>query len=400
MTTHVVHRRSTAGVYEDLENPSRESFITRGKASRSPRCTRLSWAKGVVSFIVVVVLFLVQKRYFYGVTEFVDHRVVDAESTDACELNGFEPREGPPPRVFDVFQFNNEFDMLEIRLHELDDAVDYFVIIESTSTHSGHPKPLHYQENKHDPRFESFRHKIVSYVAPINNSFRFSDAHEREAYQRSFVVPALDDAGARPEDWVIFSDVDEIPRGEYIRLLKSCTGFNLPVAFQTPIHLYDFGCVEFDQSWRRVKLARRDQIQRECTFQLFPTSVCPHDLRDDQNLRLGLFHWSTLTIYHGGWHLSFFMNEDQIVAKLGAASHPERNTPENRDKRTLKCLKRYCKHINRVDRGVRYADAWESWPGREAPKWVLEQALLKVQPFASYFPRISDLEYHGDESDC
>jgi hypothetical protein len=31
-------------------------------------------------------------------------------------------------RLFDVFLFNNELDMLEVRLTELYDVVDYFVI--------------------------------------------------------------------------------------------------------------------------------------------------------------------------------------------------------------------------------------------------------------------------------
>ena len=46
------------------------------------------------------------------------------------------------PRVFDCFQFYNEFDVLEIRLAELDPLVDHFVIVEATHTHTGKPKPL------------------------------------------------------------------------------------------------------------------------------------------------------------------------------------------------------------------------------------------------------------------
>ena len=36
--------------------------------------------------------------------------------------------------------FNNETDLLNIRLNILDQYVDYFVIIESTETHSGTKK--------------------------------------------------------------------------------------------------------------------------------------------------------------------------------------------------------------------------------------------------------------------
>lgn len=64
------------------------------------------------------------------------------------------------PRVFDVFLFNHELDMLEIRLHELEHLVHRFVILESRRTFTGLPKPLHYQAAANSSRFARFRHQI------------------------------------------------------------------------------------------------------------------------------------------------------------------------------------------------------------------------------------------------
>ena len=50
-------------------------------------------------------------------------------------------------KIYDMFLINTELDWLEIRLHELDEAVDFFVILESSSTFQQTPKPLHLQEN-------------------------------------------------------------------------------------------------------------------------------------------------------------------------------------------------------------------------------------------------------------
>ena len=50
-------------------------------------------------------------------------------------------------RVFDCFSFWKEFVALEIRLEELWDVVDYFIIIESKYTHSGEEKKFHLSEN-------------------------------------------------------------------------------------------------------------------------------------------------------------------------------------------------------------------------------------------------------------
>jgi hypothetical protein len=51
-------------------------------------------------------------------------------------------------QIIDCFTFFNELDMLEFRLTELDPYVDKFVIIESTKTFTGKPKPLYYNKIK------------------------------------------------------------------------------------------------------------------------------------------------------------------------------------------------------------------------------------------------------------
>lgn len=45
--------------------------------------------------------------------------------------------------IYDCIMFNDELDLLEIRLHH-HAFVDRFILIESTHTYSGQPKPLHY----------------------------------------------------------------------------------------------------------------------------------------------------------------------------------------------------------------------------------------------------------------
>ena len=65
-------------------------------------------------------------------------------------------------KIYDIFTFNNELDLLEIRLNILNNYVDYFVIVEATETFSGIPKPLHYNLNKE--RFKNFQHKIIHYI--------------------------------------------------------------------------------------------------------------------------------------------------------------------------------------------------------------------------------------------
>jgi hypothetical protein len=49
-------------------------------------------------------------------------------------------------RVVDCFMFNNELDMLELRLLNHDQFADLIIIVESPTTHSGFSKPLVFQQ--------------------------------------------------------------------------------------------------------------------------------------------------------------------------------------------------------------------------------------------------------------
>ena len=50
--------------------------------------------------------------------------------------------------IIDCFLFYDEFKMLDFRLAELNDHVDYFVLVESTTTYLNEPKRLYFEENK------------------------------------------------------------------------------------------------------------------------------------------------------------------------------------------------------------------------------------------------------------
>lgn len=110
------------------------------------------------------------------------------------------------PRIFDCFTFFKELDLLDIRLHELAPAVDHFVIVEAARTFSGEPKPLVFAENR--GRFAAFDSKIIHVV--VDDFPPARSAWDRESYQRRQIARGL--ATAAPDDFIIISDVDEIPR--------------------------------------------------------------------------------------------------------------------------------------------------------------------------------------------
>jgi len=114
-------------------------------------------------------------------------------------------------KVYDCFMFSHELDLLNLRLHELYDYVDYFVIVESNETHSGLPKPLYFRENQH--LFEKFSDKIIN-VAIEGFPTPPSDQNPnwfRENFQRNQILTVLQSLDMKDDDCVMLSDVDELP---------------------------------------------------------------------------------------------------------------------------------------------------------------------------------------------
>jgi hypothetical protein len=123
-------------------------------------------------------------------------------------------------KIYNTFPFFNELDLLEIRLNELYDVVDYFVIIEGERTHQNEPKPLYYQENKE--RYAKFQDKIIHLVLSEEN-FN-NDSYYNEIISFDAFTHALDATDAQDDDIVIIECADEITKAEVVvELAKSYT---------------------------------------------------------------------------------------------------------------------------------------------------------------------------------
>jgi len=110
--------------------------------------------------------------------------------------------------IFDCFPFFNELEILDIRLHELDPWVDYFVLVESRETFSGNNKELIFEKNKY--LFEPFLDKIIHLISPISKNPK--DAWDRQIQQRDYALKAL--SNCNDDDLILVGDLDEIPNGQ------------------------------------------------------------------------------------------------------------------------------------------------------------------------------------------
>lgn len=121
--------------------------------------------------------------------------------------------------VIDVFSFNGEFDVLELRLNILNDYVDQFIICEGDETTAGVSKPRYFEENKE--RYTKWLPKIKHHVFSPDTDPALSlladkspgvpqDMHwwRREFIQKESMRYAL--THLKDDDKVFIGDVDEI----------------------------------------------------------------------------------------------------------------------------------------------------------------------------------------------
>ena len=80
------------------------------------------------------------------------HAVAKSNGSVAChQTTGSTAWEAPSPvTVYDAFLFSGEFDLLYLRVSELDPIVDYFMVVEATTTFQGEPRSVVPLES--DPR--------------------------------------------------------------------------------------------------------------------------------------------------------------------------------------------------------------------------------------------------------
>lgn len=122
--------------------------------------------------------------------------------------------------VYDTTCLFNALDMLEIRLNVLSAYVDKFVIVESTRTFIGEPKPLYYAENKE--RFKQFWPKIIHIIAePLEDSATggyTENIMRREATHKDSVLLGVE--GCSDTDIIMYSDSDEIPHPDCVERFR------------------------------------------------------------------------------------------------------------------------------------------------------------------------------------
>ena len=220
--------------------------------------------------------------------------------------------------IYDCFSYFNEEDLLDLKLHELSHVVDYFVLVEATTTHSGLPKRLHYLENK--SRFDEFWNKIIHIVVTdmpvepheiqaaispqdrhwLDTGYQLGDNWVRERYQRNQIMRGL--TSCKPDDVIIIEDADEIVRPSVLENIESkiVDGSN---AVEQTLNTYYMNWQCTNMPWWGSKILRYR---------------CISNPSEDR------FHTpASQYIYNGGWHFGFLGGAEAIENKITSYAHQE-----------------------------------------------------------------------------
>jgi beta-1,4-mannosyl-glycoprotein beta-1,4-N-acetylglucosaminyltransferase len=229
-------------------------------------------------------------------------------------------------KIFDCFMYFDEDIVLDVRLNFLDKYVDQFIIIESEYNHKGEKRTPLFNINK----FEKFKNKIkyilTNDIPPKIEDFKVNDnkneiyrksifnAWKRENLQRNQIQQGLIDANK--EDWIIISDLDEIPNLVEIDLknLKA----NLVFFKQTQMY-YKFNLKLENYTWIGSKACKMKNLKS------------PQWIRDIKGKKYGWWRIDTyfserkyqniFFIENGGWHFSYLKSPKDIEKKLKSYLH-------------------------------------------------------------------------------
>jgi beta-1,4-mannosyl-glycoprotein beta-1,4-N-acetylglucosaminyltransferase len=229
-------------------------------------------------------------------------------------------------KIFDCFMYFDEDVVLDVRLNTLDQYVNKFVIVESLFTHKGDKRDLKFDINK----FNKFKNKIVYLVyekeppeiESINENETENEksgkfilnAIHRENGQRNFISEGL--KNAHDEDFILISDLDEIPNLSNINLNNFREKL---IFFNQEMFYYKFNLKLPNFNWVGTKSCKKKNFLNAQWLRNIKDKNYPFyriDLLFSKNKYMNIKF-----IKNGGWHFTNIKTPEEIRHKLSSYLH-------------------------------------------------------------------------------
>ena len=223
-------------------------------------------------------------------------------------------------KIFDCITFYQENFITNIRFEILNEYVDYFIVCESKFNHIGKKKNLNFKLFN-----ERFKKKIIYLIfeTPFPQS---NNPWENQALQREYIFNGLNCATS--DDYILFSDPDEIPNPQTLRNLdlQKEYGIFLQKSFCYKFNLFN----KFETPWEGTRVCKKKNLK---SIDYMRQKIVSKNLKTpfwkfykNKNIEI---------IDNGGWHFNSLLSPKEISSKLKSFAHQEFSSPEYSDEKII-----------------------------------------------------------------
>jgi len=211
-------------------------------------------------------------------------------------------------KIFDCVTFFDNNYMFDIRYNILNKYVDYFIVCESIFDHRGNPKSKNFVLRS-DYDKTKVKYFLLDKPFPKNNSI-----WSNQAIQREFLLSTTN--FANPEDYIFFSDPDEIPNPAILKnfKLEKKYGIFLQKCFNYKFNLFN----EHESPWEGSRVCKKKDLKSiDFMRQKVKSKNLKYSfLRIDKEKSIEIFK-------NAGWHFNNILSPDEISLKLKTFAHSE-----------------------------------------------------------------------------
>ena len=209
-------------------------------------------------------------------------------------------------KIFDCITFYDENLLVNSRFEILNQVVDYFIVVESSYDHKGNKKKINFKLLN-----SKFKNK-VRHIVIEENFPNLLDGWSIEAFQREKIFDAIKDA--LNEDYIMYSDSDEIPNPLKINnlKLKKKYGIFLQNFFVYKLNIFN----KYESPWQGTRICKKKNL-KSITFLRKKVRL--------ENLKKSFWKFqyekSIECINDGGWHFNNLYKPEIISEKLKNIQH-------------------------------------------------------------------------------
>lgn len=217
------------------------------------------------------------------------------------------------PLVILGFPFLHELDILHIKLQLLSSVVSYFVISESCYSQRGRAKPLHFNQSKHETRFQQYQSKIwhiIDCEPPVAVDDQLGWL-QTDKVKSNIGLALLSQPLVHDQSVVIIGDSDEVPSLESVKWLqRQNMGVGITYEFESTMPHYIYGF-----QWRVRPNGYSTMTARSAQFERLFWKAKFEGIPFSQNV-LPI----PPSLAEGSWHCSYCLSYEDIIEKLNAAN--------------------------------------------------------------------------------